>query len=74
MLGEVFSKEFIRQFITDKRKALGISQGKFAEIIFDDNEKRSWVSDIENGRKSIDPDTFGKVLKNLNCEFRIIEL
>lgn len=61
-----------QNFVKEKRMALGLTQQKFAEVVFGDPERKDWVSKIENGR-SITVDTLDRILSKLNCDIDFIE-
>ena len=64
--------EKVRQFLIQKRKALGLSQEQFALLALG-IKSRSRISDIETGRKRIRFETLDLILSNLNCDIKIIE-
>jgi len=65
-------KKRAQNFIIEKRKALGLNQVEFAEIVFGDKKKNKWVSKIEKGR-GISLETLDKILTKLNCDIEFIE-
>lgn len=62
----------IAKFIKDKRIALGLNQGEFAQIVLGDVKYRSWINKIEHGRP-ITVTTLGKILDKLNSNIDIVE-
>jgi len=69
---DISLQERARLFIIEKRKALGLNQVEFAEIVFGDSTKNKWVSKIEKGR-GISLGTLETILSKLNCEIEFIE-
>ena len=64
--------EKIRQFLIQKRQALGLTQEEFAELTLN-KKNRERISVLENGKKKMRFSTLTKMLKNLNCDIEIIE-
>ena len=64
--------EKIRQFLIQKRQALGLTQEEFAELTLN-KKNRERISVLENGKKKMRFSTLTLMLKNLNCDIEIIE-
>lgn len=62
----------VATFIKEKRFALGMSQREFAIFLFDDQNKKNWICNIENGRP-ITLTTVERIFKKLNADMSIIE-
>ena len=65
------ANEKIRNFIYEKRTALGLTQEEFAELTLG-KKQRSRINNIEKGRP-IGFKTLSTILTNLNCDIEIIE-
>jgi len=56
------------KFFKEKRIAMGVSQGKLAEIVYGKKERRNTISDIENNIKHINSFDIDKYCEYFNCE------
>ncbi len=60
-------QEQFAKFLKEKRQALGMSQPDLAEKVFGDRKKKTYISEIESGkRKGITLNTVEKILLELN--------
>ena len=62
-----------RQFIIEKRKALGLTQEEFTQAIFGSKEKVKWISNVECGRRNISWTSIASILVGLNCSINFVE-
>lgn len=61
------------EFLKLKRQALGLSQAQLAIKIYGNEQRKSYISDIENGRKDISVNSMGIILEALNSWVNFIE-
>lgn len=62
------------KFVTDKRTALGLSMGDLAEKVFGNRNRKTYISELENGvRKGITVDIMNKILTELNSSIKFVE-
>jgi len=62
----------VAKFIKDKRLALGMSQREFAEFVFDDRHKKSWISRVEGG-KNINLTSLERIFEKINADISFLE-
>jgi len=60
-------------FLKQKRQAMGLSQTQLAVRIYGDAKRKSYISDIETGRKDITMNTAGFILEALNSWIEFVE-
>lgn len=65
-------RKIFQDFAKDKRLAKGMSQEKFAEFLFGDKRRKSFISAIESG-KNIKLATMEQFLHALDGHFKIEE-
>ena len=63
----------IRQFIKQKRLAMGLTQSDLAIAVYKDQSRRFFLSNLENGNETMSLTTASRILSALNCRIEIIE-
>lgn len=61
------------EFVKAKRMAIGMSQGKLAEKVYGNSERKSYISAIETGKKDISLTTAQFILEALNSWIEFTE-
>lgn len=61
------------QFMKQKRMALGLNRADLAERIYGDRERRSYIWEIENGKRDITVLTMGLILDTLGAWVQFTE-
>lgn len=66
-------RETLGTFVKEKRMALGLTTRQLSFLVYGDEKRNSYITDIENGKINLTIDTIGYVLEALQSDIQFVE-